>query len=82
MEIKTNFKRCGKQIIRESEEFGSGGIGHVHLARKEGEDKEGEKRLYVIKFPKKNPNIEQIIKKSFDQEIEILYKFHLKYYYF
>ena len=32
------------------EKFGNGGFGLVYLARKEGE-KDGEKKLYVIKIP-------------------------------
>ena len=58
--------------IREDERFGCGQYGCVYLARKEGE-KEGEKKLYVIKIPiEKNMNDEKRL--IFNNEVDILNK--------
>jgi len=70
--MENKIKICGKYIIRGIEEFGSGSFGHVYLARKKGETKEGKEKLYVIKFPEENPIKEKFAKKSFVEEINIL----------
>ena len=52
------------------EKFGNGGFGLVYLARKEGE-KDGEKKLYVIKIPLENKmDPDKIF--NFNNEIDIL----------
>ena len=63
-------KKCGKYTYKEEERIGSWEYGYVYLARNE-EEKEGEKNLYVIKFPLRDKmSPEQ--KKKFDEEVKIL----------
>ena len=59
-----------RYTIRENERFGSGQYGFVYLARKEGE-KEGEKKLYVIKIPQEDSMSDEK-KSTFNNEVDIL----------
>ena len=68
------FKKMTNQIdnytYKTDEKFGNGGFGLVYLARKEGE-KDGEKKLYVIKIPLENKmDPDKIF--NFNNEIDIL----------
>ena len=63
------IQKCGKYILRK-EEFGSGGFGSIILGEKEDE-KEGEKRLYIIKIPLPNKTTDRN-KRNFDNEIKII----------
>ena len=66
-------KKCGEYTYKENERIGCGEYGCVYLARKDEEEKEGKKKLYVIKFPLgEKMNREQ--KKMFDEEVKILRK--------
>ncbi len=65
-------ERCGKYTYKKEEKFGSGEYGCVYLARKE-EEKEGEKKLYVIKFPLWE-KMDDDRKKTFKNEVKILDK--------
>ena len=66
-------KKCGEYTYKENERIGNGEYGCVYLARKDEEEKEGKKKLYVIKFPLgEKMNREQ--KKMFDEEVKILRK--------
>ena len=70
------FKKLTNQIdnytYKTDEKFGNGGFGLVYLARKEGE-KDGEKKLYVIKIPLENKmDPDKIF--NFNNEIDILLK--------
>ena len=65
-------KKCGKYTYKEEERFGSGEYGCVYLARNE-EEKEGEKKLYVIKFPLWE-KMDSDRRKAFNNEIKILKK--------
>ena len=65
-------ERCGKYTYKKEEKFGSGEYGCVYLARNE-EEKEGEKKLYVIKFPLWE-KMGDDRKKTFKNEVKILDK--------
>ena len=65
-------EKCGKYTYKKEEKFGSGEYGCVYLARKE-EEKEGEKKLYVIKFPLWE-KMDDDRKKTFKNEVKILDK--------
>ena len=65
-------EKCGKYTYKKEEKFGSGEYGSVYLARKE-EEKEGEKKLYVIKFPLWE-KMGDDRKKTFKNEVKILDK--------
>ncbi len=68
-------KKCGKYTYKEEERIGSGEYGYVYLARNE-EEKEGEKNLYVIKFPR-GDKMSPEQKKKFDEEVKILRKLNI-----
>ena len=62
--------QIGNYTYETDEKFGNGGFGLVYLARKEGE-KDGEKKLYVIKIPLENKmDPDKIF--NFNNEIDIL----------
>ncbi len=65
-------EKCGEYTYKEEERIGSGEYGCVYLARNEKE-KEGEKRLYVIKFPR-GDKMSPDQRKKFDEEVKILRK--------
>ena len=65
-------KKCGKYTYKKEERFGNGEYGCVYLARNE-EEKEGEKKLYVIKFPLWE-KMDDDRKKTFKNEVKILDK--------
>ena len=65
-------EKCGEYSYKEEERIGSGEYGCVYLARNE-EEKEGEKRLYVIKFPR-GDKMSPDQRKKFDEEVKILRK--------
>ena len=65
-------KKYGKYTYKNEEEIGIGSYGCAYLARNE-EEKEGEKKLYVIKFPL-GDKMDSEQKKDFDNEVKLLNK--------
>ena len=68
-------EKCGEYTYKEEERIGSGEYGCVYLARNE-EEKEGEKKLYVIKFPL-GDKMSPAQKREFDEEVKILRKLNI-----
>ena len=64
--------KCGEYTYKEDEYIGKGEYGCAYLARNEKE-KEGEKKLYVIKLPL-GDKMGDTQKKDFDNEVDILRK--------
>ena len=64
--------RYGGYLTFEKQDFGSGGFGRVFLAKKEIEENQEEKKLYVIKVLQDEAKNFEEHKLSFNNEIDIL----------
>ena len=64
--------KCGKYTYDPEEEFGSGGYGHIFIAKNEDEIKKGEKKFYILKIHEEGR--EEDDEQSFNDEIDILYE--------
>ena len=64
--------RYGGYLTFEKQDFGSGGFGRVFLAKKEIEENQEEKKLYVIKVLHNEAKNLEKYKLSFNNEIDIL----------
>jgi len=69
-EIKEEKEKVFKYIIKDEDQIGVGQHSNIYLARNK-EEKEGDKKLYVIKIPKEE-QMDIMHRLNFNNEIEIL----------
>ena len=69
-EIKEEKEKVFKFIFKDEDQIGAGQHSNIYLARNK-EEKEGDKKLYVIKIPKED-QMDNMHRLNFNNEIEIL----------